>query len=406
VTRADIHCAVLVAANVLGVGVLFLPWTATSVAGEAALAGWLYLIVCGGLLVFSLAAASRAGETVGQGAPKLAERFLGEPSGRAVRGFYAVGVTVGQAVVALVAAGFLAQATGLGRSADGPWWMAALTISGATAIAATGWRIPPGLALPLFAVILAVLLAFVLITHRGGAEVPGLDVGWHPALSAAVLQLFVVVGWESTPAIMARTGASRTRGPLAGLGLVAVVYAAALVLAAGSRTVESSPHLALPDLGPGSGRAVAAVALLITVLFCGRNLSTAAALAAEAVTGMPPTAEAARRWVVTAGALALLATALVATRRVDATDLLSVPNTMALLVFLTVAGCLVRAGRRLSGALPLAAHLPLLFCTGPALALPVMVAAAAIGRAGPARPTPTVPACAAAQLLPISQENP
>lgn len=380
----DTRSALLLAANVLGVGALFLPWTARAAYGEAAVAGWLYVVIAGGLLVLALTAAA-TWPGAGQGAAALTGRSLGEPFGRAVRTFYAIGVTAGQAVVALVAAGFLTQAAGGSGAAS--WWMAALVITAGTALAAGGRRVPARLSLPLFTAVVALLGVSVLLSHRDGAVPPASDpgLGWRPALSAAVLQLFVVVGWESTPGVPVKTGARRARGPLVAVALVGAVYAAALLVAGSATTVRAAPGLVLPDLGPGVGRAAALLAALTVALFCARNLSTAAGLAVEALTGAPATANALRRSALAVGAAALLGVALVTGRRLDATDVLSVPNAMALAVFLSVSASVAVADRRprhrRQGVAALALHLPLSFFAGPALALPLLSLGTATVRA-------------------------
>jgi mannose-6-phosphate isomerase-like protein (cupin superfamily) len=395
--RTDLRAALLLAANVLGVGAFFLPWTARAAYGEAAVAGWLYLVIAGGLLVFALARAA-ALPGAGQGAAALVGRSLGEPFGRAVRAFYAVGVTAGQVVVALVAAGFLAQAVGTGGRAH--WWVAALVIAAGTAGAATGKRVLAGPSLPLFAAVLALLFASALLSHGGGTvpQVSDTRLDWRLSLSAAVLQLFVVVGWESTPGVLGAAGARRARGPVLGVVLVAVVYTAVLVVAGSVGAVEAAPGLVLPDLGPGAGRVVSLLVALVAVLFCTRNLSTAAGLAVEALTGAPATVDTLRRSALAVGAVALLGTALVVREWLGATDVLSVPDAMALVVFLGVSASAALARRRQdvgmtggvrAGTVALAAHLPLSFFAGPALALPLLLLGAFTGRAPPRTAGPT-----------------
>ena len=384
----DSRTTLQLTANVLGIGALFLPWTAHAAYGEAAVAGWLYVVVAGLLLVLALTAvAARPGAD--QGAPALTGRSLGEPSGRAVRAFYAIGVSAGQAVVALVAAGFLAQAAG-GDGAS--WWPAALVIAAGTALAASGRRVPARLSMPLFAAVVLLLGAFVLLSrHDGTAPAPSeTPSGLRPVLLAAVLQLFVVVGWESTPGVLAKTGARRARGPLTAVAVVGAVYAAALLTAGSAATVRAAPGLVLPDLGPGPGRAVALLAALTAALFCARNLSTAARLGVEALTGAPATAGDLRRAAPVAGTAALLGAALVTGEWLDATDVLSVPNVMALAVFLAVSASVAVTGTRSrhrgQGVAALAAHLPLSFFAGPALALPLLSLGAFTARAAARTP--------------------
>ena len=198
--------------------------------------------------------------------------------------------------------------------------------------------------------------------------------------------------------MLGAAGARRARGPVLGVVLVAVVYTAVLVVAGSVGAVEAAPGLVLPDLGPGAGRVVSLLVALVAVLFCTRNLSTAAGLAVEALTGAPATVDTLRRSALAVGAVALLGTALVVREWLGATDVLSVPDAMALVVFLGVSASAALARRRQdvgmtggvrAGTVALAAHLPLSFFAGPALALPLLLLGAFTGRAPPRTAGPT-----------------
>ena len=352
------------AANVLGVGALFLPWTVTASFGPAALIGWGYHLLAGGLLVATLANLASAGGT-GGGAVGLIGTALGELPGKVIRACYVIGITAGQAVVSLVAAGFAVQALGLataGNAARATAWIAAGLLAMSAALA---WRQLTVAALVLLGVEVVLLAATVLVAATA-KEVASAG----PTLSASTIggavaiQCFAVVGWESAarPAATrpaSEAGRARWLGPLGGVFVVGLLYGSVLVAARTMATDHAAPGLALPVLsGSGAGRAVAAAMALVAGLFCARNIRTAAVLAM----GLADAELRPRALVATAAALAAVATvgvALVGTGRLTATAVLTVPNAMACAVFLLAGVAAMTAGRqRLLAGMAVVAYLP------------------------------------------------
>ncbi|GGU44369.1 hypothetical protein GCM10010211_04960 [Streptomyces albospinus] len=372
------------AVNVLGVGALFLPWTAQAVQGRAALWGWGYHVVAGALLVGALTAVSRA-PGAAAGAISLIDGALGRAPGRAVRAFYVLGITAGQVVVALVAAGFLGQALapGLSRTAaDGSpgadgfiGWVAAGVLVLAVALASSDREVA---GLWVFGALL-VLLALALLT--GARAAPGTAGGPSVApigiAKATALQFFVVVGWEASCRLAPTTGRRRWPGPLGGVIAVGILYGAVLSAAPSTGTVPAIAGLALPDLGgSAAGRAVSAGMGVVTAYFCVRNIRTAARLAADLSGRGASSPRTVATTALSAGAAALAGVALVQGGLLTATDALSVPNAMAWAVFLTAAVAAVVAGTgrgRGLGAAAVAAYLPLLPFLGAAVLLPLAV---------------------------------
>jgi hypothetical protein len=430
----------LLAANVLGVGALFLPWTARAAHGGAALWGWGYQVVAGALLVAALTAVSKAPGAEG-GGTSLIGRALGQPYGRAIRVCYVLGVTAGQVVVALVAAGFLHQVAGPAAGGSGTWggvgWMAAAVLAAGVVLTPFSRGVPGVL---LFALVVLALPAAVLLGGEAGAgpqgapaaaaasPVPVGDVG-----RAAALQFFVVVGWESASRLAPTTGRRRLLGPLSGVALVGLLYAAVLLATPHLGTEQVAGALALPDLGgSAAGRAVAGALGLLAAYFCVRNIRTAALLAAgllaearggasgrasggtsgrasggtsggredrrhatgeatreggqdgQAANGQAANGPAAAAPAASApaagaalaaagpGAVAVAGVALVLAGRLTPTDVLAVPNSMAWAVFVTAAVAAAAAGRgrrRGLAVVAAAAYLPL----APFLGLPVLV---------------------------------
>lgn len=373
---AQTRAGLALTGNVLGVGALFLPWTAYAAFGAAVGLGWAYaaLACCLLVLALALAAAGSAGWT---GAAGFVGRAFGTPWERAVQACYAVGVTAGQVVVALVAAGFLAQATG-GRAG---WWMALVGLAVAVVATATDRQVPARLSRPIFLGVLVLLAATIACARAGASRPPAAHLDPGLLASAAVFQLFAVVGVESTPGAVLAAGARGRRGPVWAFALVALVYAAALLAAAHSGAWTVTPGLVLPLLDSGVARVLACCLALLVGVCCARNVATASRLAVEALTGAPASAGHRRLAALAVGAAAALGVVSLARGWLRAADVLSVPNAMALLVFLAMAAsALVLGGGRARGwaCAALGAFLPLPFFAGPAFVASSLVAGTAV----------------------------
>jgi len=323
-TRHRSAAAALVG-SVVGVGALFLPASGVRLGG--ALAAWTYHLVAGGLLVAALSLTARAhhgGPGTGPEVVRFTAAELGA-AGCAVRWYYLVGITVGQAVVATVGGWYFAWVGGR----PGAWPVAAaLILMCAAAVAASGWRgrIGPPAGLLAVTMLGALLVAGTLPLPDALGTVPGGAVGFGVVTFTLS---FAFVGWESAIGLAgeARPGAIRRDGLAAGVAGVAVAY---LVLAG---LAGAGADLVWPQWIVQGG---AVLAGMLCALACVRNLATVAALGA----GAAPAAAGARgrrHRLLVAAATAGTALALIAAHRLTLIEVLSVPNAMALAVFCTAA---------------------------------------------------------------------
>jgi hypothetical protein len=341
---AGLREAVALAGRPLGVAALFVPGLVAAYGTRAAVGGWLFQAVAGGLLMTAAAGLDGA-----SGAGDLAARRAG-PAGRAVvAGWYAVGTSAGQAVVALVVGGYLGIAVGASGSAA--TWLAA----GALAVAAVlAGRLPAGPAWWPVAGLLVVLVVVAVRPGAGGAAPgPGSGAGHGSVPEAAFVLLFAMVGIES--AVRARPRAVPGGWALAGAGF--------LVAALAARAAAD------PELGLLPGRVTAVLAAAVAGTYLVRNLAGAAAQGRLA-------APAARGWPVAVTAGAALGLGLVAAGVVRPVDVLAVPSAMALAIFLTVAVAAVLGARgpaRAAGAAALVLYAALLPAAGAALLWPLAV---------------------------------
>jgi hypothetical protein len=348
--------AVSLAAGVVGVGALFLPWLAVARYGTISVAAWVFHLVVGALLVTALGARAEPARTPQPGLLAVALR--------AVPRYYLLGVSVGQAVVASVAGGFLATAAGVSAS----WAVSALAVLvPAAASGATGRRGPEWTPYAMLAVI--VVVAAIAATGGGIAAGPSSVTG---AGKAAFVMLFAFVGWE---------GAARLRGTragllLAGAGLVGLVYVGLALFAAGAagRAGAGEPGLPFP-LAPfghdALGRGVAAVAGVVCAVACARNFALVKVLGGAEFPRLKSP-----MWMVVPAAAAASGVLLLDAGWVRLEDLLSVPNAMALAVFGTAAAGAFATGRpatRLAAGAALLGYALLVPFAGLALAWPAAV---------------------------------
>ncbi|MDT8912354.1 hypothetical protein [Amycolatopsis sp. PS_44_ISF1] len=360
--------AVALAGGVVGVGALFLPWLTVAGHGRISVLAWCFHIVVGAMLVLALGARGAAAGPARTG-PLAVARC-------AVPRYYLLGVTVGQAVVASVAGGFLAIAAGRA----GAWPMFALAVLVVAGLVGTTGRRGPSWAGPGLSAAIVVVAA---LTITGGVE-PGRDLV-SGAGKAAFIMLFAFVGWE---------GAARLRGVhpgwlAAGAGLTGLVYVGLALSAggnpAGETTAGTLPFVIAPLTSGGFGRSVAAVAGLLCAIACARNLALVNELARKEFTWL-------HRPLWTSGVAAVIAGAgvvLLHAGRLRLEDLLSVPDAMALAVFLTAAAGVLWEGHgaaRCAAGAALLGYAMLIPFAGLALVWPVAVllATALI----PSRPTP------------------
>ncbi|WP_329064543.1 hypothetical protein [Amycolatopsis sp. NBC_01480] len=387
------------AAGVVGVGALFLPWLAVARDGWVSVGAWGFHVVVGGLLVVALGAREDSGERAGglararqssgeragsvplaaarqdsaeqassgsvghvrQDSAEQADSGLLDVARRAVPRYYLLGVSVGQAVVASLAGGFLATAVG----APGSWPVFALVVLVPAAVAgAAEWRGPAWTSYAMFAVI--VVVAGIAAASGGVAAGPDSVAGVG---RAAFLVLFAFVGWE---------GAARLRGArigwlLGGVALVGVVYVGLALFAASTSTGASAglPFSLAPFGHDALGRSVAALAGVVCAVACARNFALVKTLGGQQFTHLKSPL-----WMVVPAAIAAAGVLLLTAHLVRLEDLLSVPNAMALAVFATAAAGVLTTGRtaaRLAAGAALLGYALLIPFAGLALAWPAAV---------------------------------
>ncbi len=404
---------------VIGAGVILLPGMAASLAGPASIVAWGFDALLGALLAGAFAAlASRMPEPGGVAA--YTARAFGGGAGATVGWMYFIGAAIGQIIVPLAGAAYLAGPLGLDRT--GTFIAAGLILAAPVAANLRGLRISGNLALALAALVALLLLAaslFSLPRQSLAAWTPFAPHGWVAVGQAAVLLFFAFSGWEAIAPLAAEFRNPQRDIPRAtiwGVALVTALYLAVAAATIGARMYGSPAvdgvSVALL-LGGGLGAGASATAAVVAVIVCVGTINAFIAGAARLAYGLareraaPDWLAALDRrgtptggvWLIGAFAGARLILTYFAHLSLD--FWLALPNTLVLLTYILgmAAGArlLSGAGRALSIATLLMCLAALPF-TGIALGPALLIALAAVGyRWARLRRAPTSPSALEAE---------
>ena len=396
----------------LGPGLLLLPGLAARAAGPASILAWAGLLVVSALLAVVFATLGRAHPDA-RGVAGYTAAGLGPAAGRVVSWCFLAGVVGGAPVVCLIGASYVTGLTGGGLLARCMVGAALLLV--VLALTLGGMRASSTAQLvlvTLLIVIIAVAVAGSAPAARAGNWTPFAPHGWSAIGRAAAVLMLSFAGWEAVAPLTARfrdPGRQLPRVIGAAFGVTALLYLALAVTTIAVLGPAAATDVPLADLlvraAGETGRVAAAVAAVVLTLgTVNAYLSGAAALArqlaggavgAGRASGSGEVVEAGRgragTWpFLAASALAgLVVIGLYAAGLVGTTQLIGLPTTLFLVVYL---GCTVSAARTLRGwtraaavVSALAVLVVLAFCGWP-LAVAAAVAGAAVVTRRRARP--------------------
>jgi amino acid efflux transporter len=394
----------------LGPSVLLLPGLAAAIAGPASILAWLGLLAVSGLLavVFSALGRRYPGRS---GAAGFAGAAFGPRAERAVAACFLTGVVLGAPVVCLIGAGYVARLVG------GPQMavvIAAVLLLVVVALTVGGGRASAGVQLGLVGVlvVLAVAAAAGSLPHARAANwTPFAPHGWTAIGTASTVLMLSFVGWEAIAPMTARLRSPNRQLPrVIALAFVitSVVYlalAGATVGVLGQAAGSATPVADLLRIGIGQAGALAAAVAAVALTLAATNayLSGAAEMVA-ALSGPRARLGGPRVLPLGVAGVGVVLLALTGTGRVDTTQLVALPTTMFLAVYVvtTAAGVRLLTGRaRLAAAMSCAAVGVVLAFAGGTVLLAVLVAGVAVlprrkattGKAGSPSATPSYSAC-------------
>lgn len=265
----------LYVAAVLGAGVLLLPGLAASTAGPASMLAWAFDALLGAPLALTFAALGARYPDAG-GVATFATRAFGGGVGAAVGWMYIVGAAIGQIIVPLIGASYVAAPLGFDR--DGVYLVAAGILAIPIAANLRGLQVSGRVALGLSALVAGLLLVAALVSlprQRLAAWTPFAPHGWGAVGQTTVLLLFAFSGWEVVASLGAefkRPERDIPRSVILSVAIITVLYlaVAAAIIGAheyGSPALDSVSVALLLSGGLGVGAALiaAVVALIVCV---------------------------------------------------------------------------------------------------------------------------------------------
>ena len=365
--------AALYVGALLGPGLLLLPGLAAAQAGPASILAWLALLGISALLAVVFAALGKAFPSAG-GVTGYAAAGLGPRAGAAAGWCFLAGVICGAPVVCLIGASYVADLTGGGQSVR--CGVAAALLLVVLGLALGGVRATTTVQL----VLVALLITVVVIAVAGSAPsahaanwAPFAPHGWPAIGRAASTLMLSFVGWEAVAPLTARFGDPARQLPRViaiAFAITTALYlglavATIAVLGPGAGTEVPLADLLRHAVGPAGRAAAAVAAVLLTLGATNAYLSGAAAMAAE-LTGRRAARAGrdARPLLALIAAAGLLVIGLYATRVVSTAQLVEIPTTLFLAVYLA---CTLSAARTLAGGARRAA-LPAVLAVGAVLA--------------------------------------
>ncbi|MBV9795851.1 MAG: amino acid permease [Actinobacteria bacterium] len=377
----------------LGPGLLLLPGLAARQAGPASIVAWAALLGVSALFAVVFAALGRA-HPQANGVAGYTAVGLGRTAGRVAGWCFLAGVIGGAPVVSLIGAGYVTALTGGGLLARG--LVAAALLLVVLALALGGVRASSTAQLILVALLIVIIAVAVVGSGRhahAGNWAPFAPHGGSAIGRAAATLMLSFVGWEAVAPLTNRfrnpdRDLPRVIGAAFGVTTVlnlalAVTTIAVLGPAAGTDVPLAS--LLVRAVGETGQVAAAVAAVVLTVGAANAYLSGATAMArrlAEAG-GVGGGRGAGGRMVPAACALVgLVVIGLYAARVVNTAELIGLPTTLFLVVYL---GCTVSAARTLrgwsrgaAGVAAVAVLVVLAFCGWPLVVAGVVVLVAAV----------------------------
>jgi len=376
--------AALYIGALLGPGLLLIPGLASSIAGPAAVLAWIGLLGVSALFAIVFTALARRFPS-GGGVATYAAAGLGPRAGTAAAWCFLLGVVAGAPAVSLVCGAYVTTLTGGGMLASTAVAAAVLVV--VLMLGLRGARTTTTIQLVLVAVLITVVAVAVfgsVGSARSSNWTPFAPHGWTAVGRAAAVAIFAFVGWEAIAPLTPRFRDPALQLPrviviafvvtaLVYLGLAIVPTAVLGRGAAGNAPLAGLLQVAL---GP-AGHAVAAVVAVVLTIGTANAYLTGAVEMAQSLTKSP---DSGRRCYLAVAAAGLMVLGLHALRVVNTTELVAIPTTLFVVVYLgamAAAVVVLRGWARIAAIpAPIAVGVLLAF-SGWTLALATAVAVAA-----------------------------
>jgi amino acid efflux transporter len=258
---------------VLGSGILILPGYTVRAAGPAALVSWVLLSLLSVPLAYTFARLALRFQDLG-GISTIVKQAFGRTAGAVVGWYFFAWVAVGQAVVGVTGASYIAAAFGLER--DVVFLLSWLFLVAAMVTNLLGMRASGHLSLVLSGMVLVLLVATIVFAFpqvKGEAYEPFAPFGVSAIGTACVLIFWAFFGWESITHLVPEFRHPERdvmRATWASVFLIGLIYSLLAFVTIGTETIgdgtEGNAPLAIlmsRALGLGAGMATAIVACIV-----------------------------------------------------------------------------------------------------------------------------------------------
>ncbi|HEY0812384.1 MAG TPA: amino acid permease [Pseudonocardia sp.] len=390
---STLRAVTLYVGALLGPSVLLLPGLAAEIAGPASILAWLGLMAVSGLLATVFSALGRR-HPARSGAAGFAGAAFGPRAERAVAACFFAGVVLGAPVVCLIGAGYVAQLVGGGHQLTIA--IAAVLLLLVVALTMGGGQASAAVQLGLVAVLVVLVVVAVAgaIPHAHTANwTPFAPHGWSAIGTASTVLMLSFVGWEAIAPMTARLRSPNRQLPRV-IGLAFLITSAIYLALAGTTVAvlgrDAGSPTPIADLlriaiGPIGSPAAAIAAIALTLAATNAYLSGATEMVAALLPATGPTGTRARltgprSLPISVAGVGIVLLALSAAGVLTTTQLVALPTTMFLAVYVaaTAAGVRLLTGRsRVAAAIACAAVGVVLSFSGATLLLPVLIACVA-----------------------------
>ena len=354
-------------AAILGSGILFVSSGAASIAGPASLLSWIIMVLFSFPLAYTFSSLSRIHPDAG-GAATFVRMAFGEHPGNLTGWYYFLTASVGQMIVALTGAYYMASAFGLSTGETSA--LACLILLAGGVSNHFGIRISGRVSLLFSSLLLGILLIAVAaaVPHVQKDQFsPFFAQGWRAVGEAIVLIFWSFFGWEAICNLadrFRRPERDMVRSAMISAAITGTVFLALSIVTVGSGTYGSPETDSAPlgvMLGRSLGMAAQYATALLALIICtgtvnayvaslaqlGYALSRDRAFPAWLHHEHPRTGTPARVvWLVVLFACA--GVALTAWLDVHFTQLLFIPNALGMIVYVMSMAAALKLFRRYS----------------------------------------------------------
>lgn len=349
---STIRATALYVGALLGPSLLLLPGLAAALAGPASIVAWMLLLGLSALLARVFTAFGTSMPT-SAGVAGYVTAGLGPRAGRAIDWCFLGGVVFGAPVVCLIGGHYVGVLVGGGTTIAVS--TGAILLATVLALTLRGIRATTTAQLALVCVLISLVIVAVLWSAskaRAANWTPFAPHGWTSVGSSASVLMLSFVGWEAIAPLTRRLRSPRRQLPriivtaflITAIIYLALAFSTVAVLGSGSDSTAALSDLLKVAIGWAGPLVAAVCAVALTLATTSAYLAGAIELAASSRINKPRHGSYRLRLLIGIVGVAVLAAA--ATGLVSTAQLVAIPTTLFLTVYLGSTAAAIRVFRR------------------------------------------------------------